>query len=201
MDIDDLKYEQLQQFIATGASGEMNDDLVKYLSILEMIRGMYAKYMSKQAIIRTLKSPVYGYTERTAYRLLDQCLNFFYANNQVKKEAWRNIYAEKLENAAIVAWEMNEMETYRRLIVSAAEMRGLHLPDPVKLPDELFDRRPVIYVLDAKKLGLPPVSRHELAAFIDQLPVSEKQKTLAKRDAMIEDAEFEIFPDETDQAQ
>jgi hypothetical protein len=201
MEIDDLKYEELQKFITQGAKGNMPEDLVQYLSMLELIRGMYAKYDSKAAIIKTLTSKTYCINERTAYRLIDDALNFFYSSNEVKKEAWRNIYAEKLENAAIVAWERNDMETYRRLIVSAAEMRGLNQPDPIKLPEEMYDRRPVIYVLDAKKLGLPQVSRQDLAAYIDGLPVPEKQKQLAKRDAMIEDAEFSIFPeDETDQA-
>lgn len=196
MEIDDLRYEQLQQFITSGKKGDMPEDIVSFLSLLEAVRSMYGKYESKQAILKTLTSPVYGLTEYRATKIFMHALNFFYTDNDVKKEAWRNIYAEKLENAAMVAWEKDEMENYRRLIVSAAEMRGLNLPDPVRLPDEVYDRRPVIYLLDSKKLGLPPVSRQELGAFIDNLPIPEKNKALAKRDALVEDAEFEIFPDE-----
>lgn len=91
----------------------------------------------------------------------------------------------------MVAWETNDLETYRRAIMSAAELRGLHKDEPPRLPDELLDRRIIIYSTDPTKLGIPKISKKELAEFIDNLDITETEKDIQRRDAGFVDVEFE----------
>jgi hypothetical protein len=192
MDISDITYGQLQSFIATGKT-DMPENLQQYFNMLEVIRSMYSKYKSKKFILNAITISPYDIPKRSADKLYRDALNFFYSDNDVKKEAWCNIYAEKLELAAMVAWEQNDMETYGKLIMDAAELRGCKKEDAIE--KEPYDRRPVVYIFDPKKLGMPEVNKKELAAFIDNLDVPEKEKQKARRDAMLlEDAEFEILP-------
>jgi hypothetical protein len=161
--------------------------------MLEVIRSMYSKYKSKKFILNAITISPYSIPKRSADKLYNDALNFFYSDNDVKKEAWCNIYAEKLETAAMVAWEQSDMETYGKLIMDAAELRGCKKEDA--LEKEPFDRRPVVYLFDPKKFGLAEPNKRELAALIDGLDVGEKDKQRARRDAqLIEDADFEILP-------
>lgn len=199
MEIDNLKYEELQEYILSGKSGKMSEELVSYLGLLEVVRSMYSKYQSKAAIIKTLTSKVYGLSEYNANRCFTQSINFFHSNNDIKKDAWRNILADMLMNGAYLAWEQNDVEAYRRSLVSVAEMRQLNMPDAVQLPQSVYDKRPNIYITDPSFFGLTDDTR-ELAAYIDALDVPEKTKLLAKRDARIaESAEFKIFDDEDEE--
>ncbi len=182
------KYELIQAYIEHGRE-KIPAHLVEYIDQLELIRSFYSKYKTKAFIINHIVK-VYGVTRQHAGRLFVDALNFFYSDNQVKKEAWRNVYAEKLEYAAALAWERNEIENYRRCLQTAAEMRGLFREEPPALPDELLDRRVIIIQMDPTKLGIPKVSRSELAGFIDKLDVTAHDKHKLRQDAGIIDVEF-----------
>jgi hypothetical protein len=63
----------------------------------------------------------------------------------------------------------------------------------MEVPAEFYDRRPVLYTMRLKDLGLPEVSRAELATFIDQLDITEREKVKVRRDAQIDDVPFELI--------
>lgn len=183
MDFNEVRIEDLQAFISSGQS-QLPEPMLHYIDIIDTVRSMYQKYKSKAFIINYLVVK-YSITKQYAGRLFVDSINFFYLDNGIKKEAWRNIYAEKLENSAQVAWELNDMETYARNIVRAAEMRGLDKEDPPALPEHFYDRRTIIYHNDVTKLNLPRANRAQLAEFIDNLPITETEKIDAKKDAGI----------------
>lgn len=194
----DIRYQELQEWINTGRSKTLPDELVIYLEQLETVRSMWAKYESKAFIIRTLKL-TYKVSDYIAQKVFAESLNFFYIDNNVKVEAWANIYAEKLENAAMAAWNLNDYETYGKLIVEASKMRGVGKEKPQEIPKELYNRPYVIYSMNPEDVGLKREDRKQLAAFIDDIPeVTEKQKIRMKRDAMVED--IKIFDDDTETA-
>jgi hypothetical protein len=199
MEIDKIPLDELQSLINSGVSN-LPAPVQQYMDVLELIRGMYSKYKSKQYIINQLKLEPYKLNERKAKQLFADTINYFYCDNDIKKEAWCNIYAEKLENAAMVSWEMNDMKTYKELIMEAAELRGCKKEDA--LEKEPYDDRPIIYIFDNKKMGLPEPNKRELKRMIDNMDITESQKRVIKRDAMItEDVEFEIFPEDEDKAE
>lgn len=189
MELEKYDINELQALIDTGVS-DMPEKAVQLLTMLDTVRGLFQKYKSKTFIVNLLVKN-FGISRQYAGRVFVDALNFFYLDHGISKEAWRNIYAEKLDNAATLCWETNDMEGYRRNIMSAAELRGLNKEDPAKVPEELFDRRPIIYINDPKRLGIPEISRTDLAAFIDKQDVSELEKKKLYQDVGVTDIEFE----------
>ena len=162
--------DTLQQYINTGRGDKIPEEERLYYEQLDMVRCLHNKYESKSFIINALMTSYKDLTMYLANKVYYEALNFFYLDNVVKKEAWANIYAERLDNAAVIAFEMNDLKTYKELIVEAAKMRGVFKEDKAELPAGFYDRRPIIYSVDAGMFNLPKADRNALANYIDNLP-------------------------------
>ena len=55
MVIEDNKYDALLAFVESGSQGDLSEEMVKYVEILDTIRGMYSRYKSRMAIINFLQ--------------------------------------------------------------------------------------------------------------------------------------------------
>ena len=172
--------------------------MVNFYEQIDFIRCLYNKYESKSYIINAVVVQFPKVTKYEATKLYYECLNFFNLDNQVKVEAWANIYADRLDNMARICYELNDFETARRLTMDAAEMRGVGKQQENKIPDELLDRRPIFYTSKIEDIGVQREDRYKLAEYIDNLEVPEKVKNRLKRDAQIEDVPFEILTDAQD---
>lgn len=189
-------YENLQALIEKGQVKNLPESLVVYYEQIDFIRCLYNKYESKSYIVNAVVKQWPQLSKINATNLYYETLNFFNLDNQVKVEAWANIYADKLDNMARICFELNDFETARRLTMDAAELRGVGKERPPEVPDELLDRRPVFYTIRSEDIGIPREDRNKLAAFIDALEVTEREKTRLKREALIEDVPFEAVTDE-----
>ena len=189
------EYEQLQGLIERGDIKNLPEKVVQFYEQIDFIRCMFNKYESKSFIINAVTVQWPRLSRYQATNLYYETLNFFNLDNQVKVEAWGNIYADKLDNMARICYEMNDAETYRRLIMDAAQLRGVGKDKPNQIPEELLDRRPIFQTMRIEDLGLPKANRNELAALIDNLDITEHQKSKVKREAMIEDVPFQLSED------
>ncbi len=185
--------DQLQGLIERGEVRDLPAPMVEYFEQIDYIRSLYLRWQSKSFIINavTLKWP--SLNKIKISKIYNDTLNFFYLDNDIKVEAWRNIYAERLDNMAALAVEMNDLEEARRCLKDAAEIRGVNKEQPPELPPDLLDRRPVLYTMDIQKLGIPKIDRNKLASFIDSFEISEVQKQKYKKEALIEDTPFELI--------
>ena len=190
------EYEQLQALIERGDTKNLPEKVVKFYEQVDFIRCLYNKYESKSFIINAVVVHWPMLSKYQATQLYYESLNFFNLDNQVKVEAWANIYADRLDNMARICFELNDFETARRLTMDAAELRGVGKDKPNQIPDELLDRRPIFYTIKIEDIGLPKANRNDLAAFIDGLDVTEAQKSRVKREALIEDVPFSLVSDE-----
>jgi len=194
MDIGDDKYDQLLLFIESGSQGNLSPELVKYVELIEVIRGMHMRYNNRQAIINFLQQPPYKLSYYLATQRYNECINFFYLDHEIKKDAWRNVYAEKLDRAADLVLKTatcaKDIDIYKNTLLSAMDARGLNRPDELEIPEEFFIKQIKIYTLDPKLLNRKRANQKVLAAHIDSLDVPEAVKQRAKSDAMIEDIEF-----------
>ena len=184
---------QLKGLIERGEVKELPEQMVEYFEQIDYIRGLYLRWQSKPFIVNAAALKWPQMTKYKIARLYNETLNFFYLDNDVKVEAWRNIYAERLDNLAALAAEMNDLEQARRCLVDAAEIRGVTKDQPPQLPADLLDRRPVFYTMDIQKLGIPKIPRIRLAEYIDKLDLTDLEKSKFKREAMVEDAPFELI--------
>jgi hypothetical protein len=206
-DVWQQKIEQEKQKIIVQSSRKMitnvekiNDSPDNMLALIdadfeqvEFIRELFANYSSKAQIIDRIRQKWSTLRPYEAERLFNEVVNFYYVNNnEVKTEAWKNIYAERLDNLFLLCFNTNDFETARRCLIDAANLRGVNKEKPQQIPVEILDRRPILYSIKITDLGLTAANRNELAAEIDNYEIPEKDKLRLRRDAMIEDIIFEM---------
>ena len=184
------EYEQLQAYVEKGEVAALPEKLVEFYDQIDFIRALYGKYNSKSYILNMVRMKWPDISHYQATTLFNETLNFFNLDNAVKVDAWKNIYADRLDNAALVCFEMNDFETFRRLTLNAAELRGVGKEVPNNIPKELLDQKPVFYIMDPEKLGIPKANRKEIAVLVDSLPIDENEKSRIKRESQIEDVPF-----------
>lgn len=191
--------QELKLLIENGQTTNLTPLQVQFIEQIDFIRSLHLRWNSKPFIINSVRMKWPDLSRNQVGKLYDDAVNFFYLDNDIKMDAWKNVYAEKLDNLSALALEMNDLEQCRRCIAEAADIRGVKKENAQQIPQELLDRRPVYYTLDIEQLGIPKVNRYELAAFIDNLELTSKEKHKIKREAMLEDTPFELITDdETD---
>ena len=206
-DVWQQKIEQEKQKIIVRSSRKMisavekmNDSPDNMLSLIdadfeqvEFIRELFANYSSKSQVIERIRQKWTTLRPYEAERLFNEVVNFYYINNnEVKTEAWKNIYAERLDNLFLLCFNTNDFETARRCLIDAAQMRGVNKEKPQQIPPEILDRRPILYSIKITDVGVVAANRNELASLIDNFDVPEKDKQRLRRDAGIEDITFEL---------
>lgn len=200
-------YNQLHEYIETGTIKKAPPEIIEYYERLDTIRSMHQKGHSKTFIINTLvasgEKRERALTKYIASKLYSDALNFFYLDAfEIKKAAFRNSYAERVDHAIEVAWQKQDLTNFAALVKLAAQLRGLDEPEP---PAPRERARPVvIYSINPEDVGIPRADRRTLAQFIDNLPeLSEKQKNKIRNDAGVNDNYSlfeEIIEDEENQS-
>ncbi len=180
-------FDKLQDYAQEGFKGELSEYEQEYYQALYTQLGVYRKYGRSAAIHFLIHKP-FNCSRKTATRMLDEAVNLFYAEDNVKRSAWRNLMFEEMRNAALSILKTDgitpdDMETYRRLMESAYKFKQLDQPDVEEPDDEKRHKEIKVYELSGKRLGLPNIDRHEVASLIDSLNVNEEQKERLKRDA------------------
>jgi len=199
MNFDNSYYDRLQDYIQSGCETELNQDELDYYNALYAMLGIYRKY-GRQNAINVMINPPFSTTRRVANRMMDETINLFYLNDKIEKEAYRNMIFNNLDNAAKVvlrtAKSVESMEIYGKLMMQAYKVKGLDQPDEKK--EVVQDEKEIkIYSLNPQAVGIPSINRDEIAGIIDNLKVSEKDRTRIKQDANIEDVDFEEVIDDT----
>lgn len=175
-DIEDIDINQITRILSTGSLDSLTPGEQAYYQLMEMVRGLRAKMVhndkvvTKAGIIRLLKTG-YGLSDWHARQVYADSLNFFYAQDNVRPEAFANLYAEKLEKWADAAFLTGKIKEAGSLIVRAAKLRGCYEKTDVEIPDELLNQKQiVIYSANRSDMGVEEIDRGELEQFIDELP-------------------------------
>lgn len=188
-------YAQLQEFIETGNPGKLPPRIVEYYEQIEYIRCLYGKFQSRPYIINAVNLKWKNISRDKVIELINETIQFFNLDNQLKGKAWGQIYADKMDTLASLCIEMNDLETARKYLKDAAHFRGAGHEEVNQIPEELLNRQPVFYTMKIEDIGLKPVNRRELAKFIDDLSIAEPQKRRIRRDALIEGKPFDLSED------
>lgn len=191
-------YENLQALVQRGEVHNLPERLVNYFEQMDYIRCLFNKWESKTYIVSMVILKWPNLSAYQATQLYYDTLNFFYLDNQVKVEAWQNIYADRLDSMAATAREINDFKIAGQLTMDAAKLRGVGKEKPSELPPEIYDRRPVINIIDPKMFGITKVNRRKLAEFLDSLDLSESEKLSLRRDAGMEETYVELIESSPD---
>jgi len=194
MGLKDYNYELVLEYIETGAKGELKPEQIEYITILEAMRAMYDRYENPASIKRFFTNKPYNLSPFQANKWFNEMINLFHQDNSVKKSAWRNLYAERLDNAAelIIATSTkpSDIEIYIKAVNSAGKMRGLDESDPPEIPKALFDKPTKIYSMNPEFVGRSKANRNILAQQIDNMELSSLEKSRLRQDAMVDEIEF-----------
>jgi hypothetical protein len=181
-----ISLEKLTLVVRSGDLSQLDQCYREYYNLMDLVRGLHAcgsykgKVTGRAAIVKMLKGQ-YNLSDYMARRVYADALNFFYSHNGIKQEAWRNIYADKLDQLAEAAKAVGNIDEARLLYKDAAMMRGCFEKQEAVLPVELFRKPNTIYTTDLSDLGGVPEDRQKVAALIDALPdipVMTKQRLL-----------------------
>lgn len=196
---DTSHFDTLQDYLASGCTLELTDEEMDYYNALYALVGIHRKY-GKDNAIAFLMHPPFNVERSRARRMYAEALNLFYLNDTVENDAYRNIIFDNLQKAALAvlqnATSAKDMEVYGNLQTQAWKVKLLDKPDPEKV--QLPADKPVkVYDLDPAAVGLPSANRNELGRQIDAIDLPEREKVRLKRDANIEDIDFEEMLDDT----
>ena len=195
------QFDRLQDYAQEGFKGELNEEEQNYYNALLAQLGVYRKY-GRSAAIHFLMVQPFNCSRRTATRMMDEAVNLFYADDNVTRQAWRNLMFEEMRNAALAILKTegitpDDMETYRRMMESAYKFKQLDMPDPEE-PDKADRHNEIkVYELTGKHLGLPNIDRNRVADLIDNLNVGDEQKERLKRDAGVNPVDIEEVLEDT----
>lgn len=193
-------YDTLQDYLASGCTMELTDEELEYYNALYALVGIHRKY-GKENAIAFLMHPPFNVDRGRARRMYAEALNLFYLNDTVENDAYRSIIFDNLQKAALAVLQnatcAKDLEVYGNLQVQAAKVKQLDKPDPVKT--KLPDDKPIKwYDLSPESVGLPSANRTNLARQIDQIEdLTENDKVRLRRDANVEDINFEEMLDDT----
>lgn len=190
--------EALRMAIEHGA-GKLSDEMKGRFEKLDFIRALYTQMNSRSYIISAVRVKWPHVTWSVARNLYYESLNFFNSDVKVSKEVWANVYADGLDVISSMAFEKGELDVAGKYKLEAARMRGVGKDEPPQVPEEIFNRRPVLYTMRMEDVGVEGVNRNELARFIDGLDVTVKEKRKAKRDALIEKLNIEELLNDGDE--
>lgn len=200
MSIDELELEDVYDFMERGSVDNAPEEIVEFLSLMDKVRGMLLridKYSNDEMIIKDLML-TNKLSRYRAKKLIAQTREYFYCDNIVSKEAWRNLLAEKLDKvinfSMLIMKDVSDADRITKMIQRLAYLRQLDKVDQEELPEELFGKKLVVYSADAEYLGLQKVNRNRLKEIIDTKfgPLTEKERERLYQEADI--TPFIAFP-------
>lgn len=203
INIEDIELDTIYDFIDNGDRSNAPKEVILYLDLMDKVRGMELRidrYGSKDAVVNHLIK-VEGLSRYLATKIYNQTMEYFYADSDISKEAWRNRLVSKMEKNISIAQQLikdvADASKVNKMYIEMAQALGLHLPDPEPVPEGAYTRPTKIYTLSMEDLGKVPQSKKELREFIMQMPdVSEKVKLMALQEALLEP--MNLFPEENE---
>jgi DNA-binding ferritin-like protein len=187
-DVMKITVEQLREMATTMDCKSLPPELVEYMGYMEKARDWHYQMKSRLFVTKHLKLEYLAKNNETlsdylARQIYDNAMNYYYADRTIRKESWRNMLAEKYQIAAQLCFDKNDLEGHRKFLEAVERVMRLNEADEDNIDPKLLDRRPFVYVVSGKDLGIPEVDRWELARQIDTYDIKESMKVRLKREA------------------
>lgn len=196
IDFERIDISVITRLLSTGDLEALPESERAYYEMMEMVRGLRArmryngKVITKAGIIKLLKSDIYGLSDWMARQVYADSINFFYTDENIRPEAFANLYAEKMEKWADSMFLMGKGEEASRILERAAKLRLRFASTETEIPEELLNRKQVVvYTTNRADLGVPDTDRRELEEFIDEIP----DIPIIVRDRLKEDSQIKKF--------
>ncbi len=202
-ELEGLHLGLLEDWVEKGRTDELPDEMVRYLEQLNFVNGLWNSLNSPQRIISKLVVTYPELDKITAKSRFEDAVTWFYLDDGIKKDAWRNMLFEKmmkLVDAAILsARSVDDYNKASLILERAYRVKALDKEDPDKIPESAFERPIKIYSDNIGDFAdLPPASnRNLLAQYVDQMNLQEAEKLRIKQEMGVE--AMELFPEDESQ--
>lgn len=186
--------DRINDYVQSGSLNDLKNEEAIYLDALLLFAGMGRRYGRRNTVAFFTKPP-FGLKYARASEMYDEAINLFHADRQIERKAMRHLFAEQLQEAALVVREnaqsAKDWEVYGNLLTQASRMLGLDKDDPEKPPAEQFAKPIRYYSLDPGDVGLHTIDRQQVARQIESLEIPEREKIRIRQDARIEHVNLE----------
>ena len=160
--------------------------MVEYMQELEMIWGMHKRgldFPNVESIINHLVLSK-GFRREKARQLVKDAIYYFHLENDLPKETYRSIVADKGMKAFVAAIRLaKSSRDYKdafSILLDLGKFMSWDQEDAEKA-DDSWIRQLQVLSADLPMFGLPSVNRAEIGKLIDDLPdISDKMKAAAK---------------------
>ena len=187
-----MHYSILEDWVDKGRTETLPDEMVIYLEQLTMVNQLWNSQNSPNKILQKLQASYPELNAKTARSRMDDAFTWFYLDDQVKKDAYRNMLFDKmlkLVDATIISATCPEhYDRASKILLRAYRVKQLDKDEEESIPVEAFMKPIKVYSLDTSEFEDLPDSpdRKLLAQYIDQMNVTEAQALRIKQDAGIE---------------
>lgn len=191
-----MHYSILEDWVDKGKNETLPDEMVEYLEQITMVNTLWNSCNSPQRIISKLLLSYPSLNARTAKSRVDDAFTWFYLDDTVKKDAYRNMLFDKmlkLADATILSARTGDDYNKASMILQRAYfIKQLDKEETEQVPDSVFEKRINIFSLEVSDfMDLPEVQdRRMLAQHIDQMNLTEEQTLRIRRDAGLEPKEL-----------
>jgi hypothetical protein len=139
-----------------------------------------------------------GFSDYKARQIYADTIQYFYIENTVSKNAWRNLYAEKMDKVANFAMlamkDVSDAAKVHKMFYDTMIARDVNNADKEELPDNFFDKPINLLSLDSRIFEFGTANRDGLDDFIDGVPdLTEKEKIRIKQEML--SLPLKLFPD------
>lgn len=183
-----------ENWVEGGCKDELSKEEQLYLEALSMMNAMDRKYGRKNTITFFTKPP-FNLKQQRASAMYDEAFNLFNTDRNVNKKAYRNKYADELDEAALIvrdnATTSKDWEVFGNLRTQAGRMRGLDEKEADPIPKELYIKPVRVFSIDPAVVGLPTINRQDVADQIAALEISDVDKSRVSADALLTNINFE----------
>ena len=183
---EDISLDDLLLFLEQGNMKNAPPKMVEYMQDLEMIWGMHKRgldFPNVESIINHLVLSK-GFRREKARQLVKDAIYYFHLENDLPKETYRSIVADKGMKAFVAAIRLAKSSRDYKDAFSILLDLGKFMSwdqEDVEKADDSWIRQLQVLSADLPMFGLPSVNRAEIGKLIDELPdISDKMKAAAK---------------------
>lgn len=195
-ELEGLHYTILEDWVDKGRTEKLPEYMLRYLEQLNFVNSLWKSLNDPQKIIRKLCISFPELTSLTAKTRFEDAMTWFYLDDQVKQDTWRNALFQKmmqLVDAAILsAKTVDDYNKASIILERAYRIKGLEKDEDPGIPEEAFKKPIKIYSLDTSEFADLPQStnRYLLAQYVDEMNLTEDQKIKIKQDMSVEPKEI-----------
>lgn len=187
-----MHYSILEEWVDKGRTETLPEEMITYLEQLTMVNQLWNSQNSPNKILQKLQASYPELDSRTAKSRMEDAFTWFYLDDQVKKEAYRNMLFDKmlkLVDATILsARSAEDYDRASKILLRAYKVKQLDKDEEDTIPNEAFMKPIKVFSLDTSDFeDLPEApDRKLLADYIDQMNLTTAQALRIKQDAGVE---------------